>query len=103
MGSTYPTYLNKLKLLQNKAIHIATPSYSSTCFKPPFIKTNVLPLPKPFELETVKIIYSCELDLLFTISVNSFLFAKFCHFRTRRFSLKNHLSIPPFKTKRNQR
>ena len=33
-GSTYPTYLNKLKLLQNKAICIVTFSHMSTSSKP---------------------------------------------------------------------
>ena len=33
----------------------------------------------------------------------TFHFAKFCHSRTTRFSLKNHLTIPLFKSKQTQR
>ena len=47
-----PTYLNKLKLLQNKANRIVTSSHWSTSSKLLYIKTNVLLFPKLFEFET---------------------------------------------------
>ena len=40
-GSTYPTYLNKLKLLQNKAIRIVTSSQMSTSSKPLHILNQI--------------------------------------------------------------
>ena len=47
-GSTYPTYLIKPKLLQNKAIRIVASSHWLTGSKSLYIKTNILPLPKLF-------------------------------------------------------
>ena len=63
-GSTYPTYLNKLKLLQNKAIRIVTSSHMSISSKSLYIKTNILALPKLFEFETAKIVYFYNFNLL---------------------------------------
>ena len=57
-GSTYPTYLDKLKLLQNKPISIIISSHRSASSKSLYIKTNILPLPKLFEFKTAKIVYS---------------------------------------------
>ena len=102
-GTTYPTYLNKLKLLQNKAICIVTSSYMSTSSKPLYIKSNILPLPKLFEFEIVKIVYFYKFSLLPMIFNNYFLYAKSCHSRTTRFSLNNQLTIPLFKSNRTQR
>ena len=61
--SIYPTYLNKLKLLQNKAIPIVTSSHMSTSSKPLYIKSNILPLPKLFEFEIAKIVYFYKFNL----------------------------------------
>ena len=63
-GSTYPTYLNKLKLLENKAIRIVTFSQMSTSSKPLYIKSNILPLPKLFEFEIAKIVYFYTVNLI---------------------------------------
>ena len=68
--------------------------------KPLFIKTNILALPKLFEFETTKIVYSYKFNLLPKIFDNYFSYAKFCHSRTTRFLLKNHLAIPLFKSNR---
>ena len=103
MGSTYLTYLNKLKLLQNKAIRIVTFSHMSTSSKPLYIKSNILPLPKLFKFEVAKIVYFYKFNLLRKIFNNYFSYAKFCHSRTTRFSLNNHLTIPLFKSNRTQR
>ena len=69
----------------------------STNSKPLYIKTNILPLPKLFEFETAKIVYSYKFDLLPKIFDNYFSYAKSCHFCTTTFSLNNHLTIPLFK------
>ena len=101
--STYPTYLNKLKLLQNKAIRIVISSHMSTSSKPLCIKSNILPLPKLFEFKIAKIVYFYKFNLLPKIFDNYFSYAKSCHSRTTRFSLNNHLTIPLFKSNRTQR
>ena len=75
-GSTYPTYLNKLKLLQNKAICIVTSSQMSTSSKPLYIISNILPLPKLFEFEIAKIVYFYKFHLLPKIFDNYFSYAK---------------------------
>ena len=51
--------LNKLKLLQNKAIRIVTSSQMSTSSNPlhVYIISNILPLLKLFEFEIAKIAY----------------------------------------------
>ena len=102
-GTTYPTYLNKLKLLQNKAIRIVTFSHKSTSSKPLYIKSNILPLPKLFEFEIVKIVYFYKFNLLPKIFDNYFSYAKSCHSRTTRFSLNNQLTISLFKSNQTQR
>ena len=102
-GSTYPTYLNKLKLLQNKAIRIVTSSQMSTSSKPLYIKSNILPLPKLFEFEIAKIVCFYKFNLLPKIFDNYFSYAKSCHSRTTRFSLNNHLTIPLFKNNKTRR
>ena len=102
-GSIYPTYLKKIKLLQNKAIRIVTSSHRSTSSKPLYIKTNILPLPKLFELETAKFVYSYKFNLLPKIFDNYFSYAKSCYSRTAKFSLKNHLTISLFKSNRTQK
>ena len=60
-GSSYPTYLSKLKLLQNKAIRIVTFSHMSASSKLLYIKSNILPLPKLFKFEVAKIVYFLNL------------------------------------------
>ena len=102
-GSTYPTYLNKPKLLQNKGIRIVTTSQMSTSSKPLYIKSNIWPLPKLFEFEIVNIVYFYKFNLLPKIFDNYFSYAKSCHSRTTRFSLIIHLTIPLFKNNRTQR
>ena len=71
-GGTYPTYLNKLKLLQNTAIRIVTSSYRSTSSKHLYIKTNILSLSKLFEFEAAKFVYSHKFNLLPKIFDNYF-------------------------------
>ena len=71
-GSSYPTYLDKLNLLQNKAISIVTSSHMSTNSKPLYNKTNILPLPKFFEFESDKIDYSYKFNLLPKILITTF-------------------------------
>ena len=97
--------LNKLKLLQNKAIRIVTSSQMSTSSNPlhVYIISNILPLPKLFEFEIAKIVYFHKFNLLPKIFDNYFSYAKSCHSRTTRFSLKNNLTIPLFKSNRTQR
>ena len=102
-GSIYPTCLNELKLLQNKAIRIITSSHMSTSSKPLYIKSNILPLPKLFEFEIAKIVYFYKFNLLPKIFDNYFSYAKSFHSRTKRFSLNIHLTIPLFKSNRTQR
>ena len=75
----------------------------STNSKPLYIKANILPLPKFFEFETAKIIYSFKFNLLPKIFDNYFSYAKSCHSRTTRFLLKNYLTIPLFKSNRTHR
>ena len=70
---------------------------------PLYIKRNILPLPKSFEFETAKIVCSYKFNLLPKIFDNYISYAKSCHSRTTRFSLKNHLTIPLFKSSRTQR
>ena len=101
--STYPTYHNKLKLLQNKVIRIVISSHMSTSSKPLYIKSNILPLPKLFEFKIAKIVYFYKFNLLPKIFDNYFSYAKSCHSRATRFSLNNHLIIPLFKSNRTQR
>ena len=75
----------------------------STNSKPLYIKTNILPLPKLFEFETAKIVYSYNFNLLPKIFDNYFSYANACHSCTTRFSLKTCLTIPLFKSNRTQR
>ena len=75
----------------------------STNSKPLYIKTNIFPLPKLFDFETAKIVYSYKFNWLPKIFDNYFSYAKSCHFRTTRFSLKNRLTVPLFKSNRTQR
>ena len=91
-GSTYPAYLNKLKVLQNKAIRIVNSSYMSTSSK--YIKTNILRLPKLFEFETAKIVYFYKFNLLPKIFDNYFSYAKCGYSRTTRFSLNTVITLP---------
>ena len=124
-GSTYPTYLNKLKLLQNKTICIVTSSHiqlarnlyqntrtryinlfhilSTYFWFTLYIKTNILPLPKFFEFKTAKIFYFYKFNLLPKIFDNYFSYAKCCHSRTTRCLLNHHLTIPLFKSNQTQK
>ena len=75
----------------------------STSSKPLYIKTNILLLPKLFEFETTKIVYSYKFNFLPKIFDNYFSYAKPCHSRTTRFLLKNRLTIPLFESNRTKR
>ena len=88
---------------KNKAIRIVTSSQKSASSKPLYIKTNILALPKLFVFETAKFVYSYNFNLLPKFFDNYFSYAKSCHYRTTRFSLKNHLNILLFKSNRTQR
>ena len=55
-GNTYPSYLLKLKTLQNKAMRIVTCSGWNDSAFPLFKKINVLPIPLLFQYETAKLV-----------------------------------------------
>ena len=57
MDNIYPSYLLKLKRLQNKAVRIVTCSGWNDCAFPLFKKTNVLTIPLLFQYETAKLVH----------------------------------------------
>ena len=62
-GSTYPSYLSKLKTLQNKAVRIVSGSHYRDEANPIYKKLEVLQIHDLYTYETVKFVYSCFYNL----------------------------------------
>ena len=71
-GSTYPTYRNKLKLLQNKAIRIVTSSHTSTSSKPLYIKLIFCPCLNCLSLKQPKLFIFINLICYLKFSITTF-------------------------------
>ena len=79
-GSTYPTYLDKLKLLQNIAIRIVTSSHRSTNSRPLCIKTNILPLPKSLSSKQLNLFILINLICYLRFLISTFHMLNFAIF-----------------------
>ena len=63
LGSTYPSYLSKLKTLQNNAMRIISGSHYRDEANPIYKKLEVLQIHDLYTYETAKFVYSCFYNL----------------------------------------
>ena len=101
-GSTYPTYIQKLQRLQNKAIRIISNASRKNSVTPLSKKYGVLKLADLFNYEMAKIMYQFSKQTL--PSHLNCLFAPLStvHERCTRSKTKQNLYIPKFSTSRCQ-
>ena len=101
-GSTYPTYIQKLQRLQNKAIRIISNASRKNSVTPLYKKYGVLKLADLFNYEMAKIMYQFSKQTL--PSHLNYLFTPLLtvHERCTRSKTKLNLYVPKFSTSRCQ-
>ena len=103
-GSTYPSYLKKLAVLQNRAILLVGGGNRYQRVTPFFILLDELKLVDLFRSETAKFIYKVIHNKLLSSFSNYFIKTLNISFRiTRTSSNSNNLDIPKFSTTRLQK
>lgn len=102
-GATFPSYLQKLQILQNKAVRIVSNSDYYEHAPPIYIKLNILTLKDLYTHEIAKFVYNSNRTKLPTPL--SDLFKKTCDISTRntRQSTGNQYYIPRYRTNRLQK
>ena len=102
-GSTYESYINKLQVLQNKAIRIITNSHWQSPITPQYRKLKVLKIADLYTYEIAKLMHQHSKNMLPTCFSNFFCPLSEVHERQTRSTSKNNLCLPKFSTSRCQR
>ena len=102
--STFPTYLNRLAALQNKAIKVIGGCNYNDSATPLYLEFEVLKLVELYKLEVAKLIYDCiHNNIPYSLS-NMFIQTSQISARTTRSSINtNNLNIPRYRTNKLQR
>ena len=102
-GSTFPTYLQKLQRLQNKALRIISNCNPKTSTTPLFYQYKILKIQDLYYLEIAKIMHQYS-DKHFPICFISFFTqTSSIHNRSTRSNIRNDLYLPHFLSSRCQR
>ena len=102
---TFPTYLNRLAALQNKAIRVIVGcNYYNDSATPLYLEFEVLKLVELYKLEVAKLVYDCiHNNIPYSLS-NMFIKTSQISARTTRSSINtNNLYIPRYRTNKLQR
>ena len=103
-GSTFPTYLRKLSILQNKAVKLIGDGNYSEKATPFYIKLKILKIPELFKLEVAKLVHKHVHNNLPIPLSNLFKKSHESSTRSTRFSSNPfNLSIPLYRSSRLQR
>ena len=100
-GNTFPTYLDRLGKLQNKAIGIIHGSNCNLSTSLLYCKFDVLPFNKLIKFEIAKFVHE-QINKLPSKFNNCFVKTSCLHDRVTRFAINEQLHIPFYKTKRTQ-
>ena len=103
-GSTYPTYIKRLKSLQNQAVRAVARCHYRDDVKPYYFKFNILQLDDLFKHEIAKFVY-CYLTNKTPNSFRKYFCKTLEHSSrvTRQSSDNSNLHIPRYRTNRLQR
>ena len=103
-GSTYPTYIKRLKSLQNQAVRAVARCHYRDDVKPYYFKFNILQLDDLFKHEIAKFVY-CYLTNKTPNSFRNYFCKTLEHSSrvTRQSSDNSNLHIPRYRTNRLQR
>ena len=103
-GSTYHSYLKKLRILQNKAVKFIGGDLFQDRITPLYAQSNILKLPNLYKLEVSKLVHAHIRNQLPHKLSNYFTFTSNISSRnTRTTQKKNHLYTPRYKTSRMQK
>ena len=103
-GSTFPTYLNRLAALQNKAIRVIGGCKYNDSATPLYLEFEVLKLAELYKLEVAKLIYDCIYNNIPYSLSNMFIKTSQISPPATRSSINtNNLYIPRYRTNKLQR
>ena len=102
-GSTFKTYLDKLQILQNKAIRVITNSDRRSSITPLFRNLKVLKIADLYTYEIAKLMHQYSKNMLPHCFSTFFSSLSKIHDRQSRSKSKNNLYLPKFSTCRCQR
>ena len=102
-GSTFPTYLQKLLRLQNKAVRIISNCNSKTSTTPLFYQYKILKIQDLYYLEIAKIMHQYSNKHLPICFTSFFTQTSSIHNRSARSNIRNNLYLPHFLWSRCQR
>ena len=102
-ASTYNTYLNKLKQLQNKAVRIISGTSIKDRITPNYHRLKILKLDDLYTLEIAKLIYQFTQNKLPDTFDHYFTYSSYVseHY-TRHVSQEDHIFLNRFATSRTQ-
>ena len=94
-GSTFPTYLDRLAALQNKAIRVIGGCNYNDSATPLYLEFEVLKLAELYKLEVAKLVYDCIHNNITYFLSNMFIKTSQISARAARSSINtNNLYIP---------
>lgn len=102
-ASTYDTYLNSLKKLQNKALRIIMSKKIRDKITPLYYKLGILKLNDLYTFEIAKLMHQYENKKLPIQLQNYFSYTSTIHEHSTRGLTSNSISLPRFSTTRTQR
>ena len=101
-ASTFNTYLNKLRKLQNRAMRIITKSKIKDRITPQYVHLGILKLNDLYNFEIAKFLYQYVHDMLPLQFNHYFTYMHDAHSHTTRNSTSKALAIKRFSTNRGQ-
>ena len=102
-GGMFKTYLDKLQILQNKAIRVITNSDRRSSITPQFRNLNVLKIAYLYTYEIAKLMHQYSRNMLPPCFSTFFTSLSEIHDRQSRSKSQNNLYLPKFSTCRCQR
>ena len=102
-GSTFPTYLQKLQRLQNKALCIISNCNPKTSTTPLFYQYEILKIQDLYYFEIVKVMHQYSNKHLPICFISFFTQTSSIHNRSTRSNIRNDLYLPHFLLTRCQR
>ena len=102
-ASTYPTYLKRLQVLQNKAIRIISKIQPRESITKQYFNLKILKIEEMYNFETAKIMHKASTNSLPSPLNLYFKNIDNVHNCATRGSIQNNYFLPRFKTKKTQR
>ena len=101
-GSSFPSYLNKMQRLQNKAIRVIAKAKFRDSVTPLYYKLKILKISELREFESAKLMHQRSKSLLPTHLSSIFTDISSIHNRSTRSQSPQKMNIPKFSTSRCQ-